>query len=84
MNYMDIKEEFERFEVYYNNWAKGKVKLFNLIPFIYIGVDASYNQAFSTEDTVYPSYVGYIFTIGWLWFDMYIQLNFKTNKPIED
>ena len=28
MNYMDMKEEFERFEVYYNNWAKGKVKLF--------------------------------------------------------
>ena len=64
MNYMDMKEEFERFEVYYNNWAKGKVKLFNLIPFIYIGVDASYNQAFVTEDTIYPSYIGYILTVG--------------------
>ena len=44
-----MKEEFERFEIYFNNWAKGKVKLFNLIPFIYVGVDASYNQAFITN-----------------------------------
>jgi len=31
-----MKENFEGVEIYFNNWAKGKVKLFNLIPFIYV------------------------------------------------
>ena len=84
MNYMGMKENFERFEIYFKNWCKGKVKIFNLIPYIFIGIDKSYDQSFITEDTIYPSCNGYILSIGCLWFDVYMQLNFKTNKPLED
>lgn len=84
MNYMDTKENFERFEIYFNNWCKGKVKLLSLIPYINIGIYTSYNQAFKTDEEIYPSYIGFILTIGWLFGDVYMQLNFKTNKPLED
>ena len=77
-------EHFERFEIYFNNWCKGKVKTVCLIPSLNIGLDTSYNQAFTIDDEIYPSYIGIVLSIGWLWFDVYMQLNFKTNKPLEN
>lgn len=75
-----MKESFERFEIYFNNWCKGKVKSISWFPQITTGIDTSYNQAFIVDDVIYPSCIGVTLSIGWLWFDVYMQLNFKTDK----
>lgn len=89
MNYMGMKENFERFEIYFNNWwTKNYIDII-LIPRLDIIIDKQMNHTFIMEDMIdrheiYPSQIGIGLSIGWLWFDVYMQLNFKTNKLIED
>lgn len=75
-----MKEHFERFEIYFNNWWGKNIVNISLLPELTIGMDKQHSKAFSVDEEYYPSYIGYTISIGWLCFGIYLQLNFKTNK----
>ena len=89
MNYMDMKENFKRFEIYFNNWLSKTYTVIRLIPNIDVIIDNQMNKTIMNEDMIgrykiFHSRISIGVSIGWLFGDMYMQVNFKTNKPLED
>lgn len=56
-----------------------------LIPSLSLDIDNQMNSTWKASDgTIYPSVVGVGMEIRWLIFYASFELNFKTNKPLEE
>lgn len=56
-----------------------------LIPTLSLDIDSQMNSTWkATDGTVYPSVVGIGMEIRWLIFYISFEINFKTNKPLEE
>ena len=56
-----------------------------LIPTLSLDIDSQMNSTWkATDGTIYPSVVGIGMEIRWLIFYTSFEINFKTNKPLEE
>ena len=83
---MQYNSNFERFE-YFLQYHLYSYEYFtiNLLPMLCFFVDKQMNETWVSGDGIlYESYIGIGFHFDWLGLSMGFQVNFKTNKPLED
>lgn len=76
---------FKKFDFYAGMNTGCRYLSIQLIPTLSLDIDSQMNSTWKASDgTIYPSVVGVGMEIRWLIFYASFELNFKTNKPLEE